>query len=144
MKAKYFYLFLLLTSMGSLFAQSRTESLVMELSKEKFKYLNKANLDKLKPMLDDRLIFVHSNGLTENKAEMIGNLEKEKWSVEKVTTRDVTVRVFKNDVAILNGKGKFTVNSGGSKQDMDLAYTEVWVHYKKAWLLASRHANRLN
>jgi hypothetical protein len=141
------FVFIFILSIFSIYnglAQSRTENLILQLSQEKFKYFNKVDAQKLKALLDDRLIFVHSNGMTETKEEMIKNLENDKWSVDKVMVKEANVRVFKNDVAILIGKGKFTVNTSSGKNDMELYYTEVWVHYKKSWLLSSRHANRIN
>ena len=123
---------------------SRTEVLIKKLSKEKFEYMNAASIEKLKPMLDERLIYVHSNGMTESKEEMIANLIAEKWSVENVKLiGSPTVRVVKNDVAVLIGKGNYSVQTEGKKLEVDLYYTEVWVHYKKGWLLFSRHASKL-
>jgi ABC-type transporter MlaC component len=133
-----------LTSVVAFSQGSRTEDLIRKLSKEKFSYMNAQNLEKLATFLDDRLVFVHSNGLTENKEELLKNLEKGKWDIVDVKTNGVpSVRVFKNDMAIVVGKGSFDIHAEGKSMTIELIYTEVWTHYKKGWKLVSRHANRL-
>jgi hypothetical protein len=132
-------------SFNTIYGQnSRTEDLIKKLSKDKFEFMNAEKVDKLIPMLDDRLVFIHSNGMTESKTEMISNLKNNKWSIEKVKLiGNPTVRVIKNDVAVLIGKGNYLVNTADKKVDINLYYTEVWVHYKRGWLLFSRHATRI-
>ncbi len=123
---------------------SRTETIIMELSKEKNTYMNASSVDKLLPLLDDRMVFIHSNGMTESKDEMAKNLKDGKWNIEKVSLKgQPSVRIFKNDTAILIGKGTFYVNSEGKKIEVDLYFTEVYTHYKKGWKLISRHANKI-
>lgn len=122
---------------------SRTESLVLRLSAEKFNYMNPGKLSQLKPLLDDRMIFIHSNGMTETKEQMIQNLTDGKWKINSVDVKEASVRVYKNNTAILVGKGTFHVASSGKDLDMELYYTEVWTHIKKGWVLAGRHALKL-
>lgn len=130
---------------SNLFAQddSRTEALVIKLSAEKFKYMNPGKLNELKAILDDRVVFIHSNGMTETKNEMIQNLKDGKWKLNGVDVKEVSARIYKNNTAIVVGKGTFHVVSAGKELDMDLYYTEIWTHVKKGWLLASRHALKI-
>jgi Domain of unknown function (DUF4440) len=129
----------------SLVAQknSRSEDLIKKLSHEKNTFMNAVMTEKLLSYLDDRMVFIHSNGMTESKDEMIQNLKAGKWNIEKVEWKNSSVRIFKNNVAILIGKGTFHVNSDGQHKDLDLYFTEVWTHYKKGWQLSSRHANKI-
>jgi hypothetical protein len=46
---------------------NRTEELIKKISVEKNTYMNAASTDKLAALLDDRMVFVHSNGMTETK-----------------------------------------------------------------------------
>lgn len=124
-------------------SDSRTESLLLRLSAEKFNYMNPEKLDQLKPLLDDRMIFIHSNGMTETKTQMIQDLTEGKWKIHTVDVKEASVRVYKNNTAILVGKGTFHVATAGNDLDLELYYTEVWTHLKKGWVLASRHALRL-
>ncbi|MBP9135176.1 MAG: nuclear transport factor 2 family protein [Saprospiraceae bacterium] len=104
--------------------------------------MNPTTLDKLKTYLDDRMVFIHSNGMTETKTEMIQHLKQGKWALRSIDSREVSVRVYKNNFAILIGKGMFHAMSEGKDMDVDLYYTEVWTHVKDGWLLASRHASK--
>ena len=101
MKSKNYYLtamkstflFLLLLVSGSILAQSKTEAVIIKLSAEKYASMNPSSLDKLKTLLDDRMIFIHSNGMTETKADMIQHIKEGKWMLRKVDSREVNVRV---------------------------------------------------
>ncbi len=140
MKSTIFFLLLLISS--TLTGQSKTEAVIKKLSAEKYTLMNPTTLDKLKTYLDDRMVFIHSNGMTETKTEMIQHLKQGKWALRSVDSREVSVRVYKNNFAILIGKGMFHAMSEGKDMDVDLYYTEVWTHVKDGWLLASRHASK--
>ena len=120
-----------------------TEKLLLGLSAEKFNYMNPGKLDKLKPMLDENLVFIHSNGLTETKEQMLQNLTDGKWNLRGVEVKEASVRLFKNNTAIIIGKALFHATAAGKDVDLDLYYTEIWMLVNKAWLLTSRHALKL-
>ena len=136
---------LVLQPSNRLWAQADTgiESLVLGLSAEKFNYMNPGKLDKLKPMLHENLVFIHSNGLTETKEQMAQNLTDGKWNLRGVDVKEVSVRVFKKKTAIVIGKALFHATAAGKDVDLDLYYTEIWMLVKKRWLLTSRHALKI-
>ncbi|HNR08589.1 MAG TPA: nuclear transport factor 2 family protein [Saprospiraceae bacterium] len=138
-------LLLLLAGVAPLHAQalSEQENSVLRLSAEKFNYLNPENLDRLEPFLHDRLVFIHSNAMTETKEQMFRNLRDGKWKLRKVDVREASVRIFRKKTAVVVGKGTFYASNAGHDIDIDLYYTETWVLDKKKWRLASRHASRL-
>ena len=142
---KNIFSIILLLSNFSIFAQtnSRTEQLVLKLSAEKNTYMNPKSLDKLKAMLDDRVIFVHSNGRTETKDEMVKNIMDGVWILRNVVIHDANVRVFKNNFAVLIGKGTFNATNAGTDTSTEIYYSEVWSHGAKGWLLASRHSQKI-
>jgi hypothetical protein len=75
---------------------------------------------------------------------MIKNLKAGNWEIKKVKLKgEPKVRIFKNDIAILIGKGTFDVQTEGRDIEIDLYFTEVYSHYKKGWRLVSRHASKL-
>jgi hypothetical protein len=141
---KYLLLGFVLCCASILAAQSRTEEKVIALSKEMKTYFNPKEADKLTAFLDDRLVFIHSNGMTESKKEMIENLKTEKWALTGIDHKDISVRVYKNNTAVLVGKGLFHAVSAGKSVDLELYYTEIWSHVKKGWVLISRHANKIS
>lgn len=126
----------------SLSAQTKEEQEVINASKKKFRLMIEMKLDSLEGVLDDRLMFTHSNGWTESKKEILEDIKSGKLRYQSIESRDIVVRIYPK-TAILTGKGKFTVVLEGKELLFDLAYTEVYVMKNKKWLLASRHSNRL-
>lgn len=123
--------------------ESATEQFVLRLHEKKFQWMVKKQLDSLKNSLDERLVYVHSNGWVQNKKEVIDDLKSGKLIMNSVTVTEAKARVYKGAV-IVNGKGKFDVMIDGKPVVIDLLYTEVYVKRKDGWLLVTRHANRLN
>lgn len=144
MKTLIFLIFLL-AGLPQLQSQSisEQENTVLRMSAEKFNYFNPENIGKLGPFLHDRLVFIHSNGMTETKEQMFRNLRDGKWKLYKVDVREASVRIFRKKTAIVVGKGTFHASNAGHDIDIDLYYTETWLLDKKQWRLASRHASRL-
>jgi len=122
-------------------AQS-SEQAVLDLSKNKFGWMIRMKYDSLESVLDDRLMFIHSNGWAENKQELIQDIKSGKLRYVNIDISESTARLYAN-TAIVTGKGKFTVLLDGNNLDINLYYTEVYILKNGKWVLASRHANRL-
>jgi hypothetical protein len=123
--------------------ESATELFVLRLHEKKFQWMVKKQLDSLSNILDDRVVYVHSNGWQQNKKEVTEDLKNGKLIMNSVTVTEAKARVYKGAV-IINGKGKFDVVVDGKAVVLDLLYTEVYVRKKEGWLLVTRHANRFN
>src|SRR5688572_23082930 len=117
-------------------AQS-AEQAVLNLSKNKFGWMIRMKYDSLQSALDDRLMFVHSNGWTENKQELIQDIKSGKLHYTNIQVLEATARIYPS-TAIVTGKGRFQVMLDGNNLDLNLSYTEVYVQKDGKWLLASR------
>jgi hypothetical protein len=115
---------------------------VLELSNKKFTWLIEQNFDSLEVLLDDRVKYIHSNGLVETKEDVIANMQSGKLQLNKVILHDAEVRHYDN-LAIIIGKGNFVGIIDGVNFNVELLYTEVYTSNKGSWKLVSRHANRL-
>ncbi len=135
-------LFVLLITSTVSFAQGTLEQELLHLSERKFVWMINKQLDSLEVMLDDKVMYTHSNGWTESKPEVLGNLKSGRLVYKNVQVQEVSVRLYKS-TAIVTGTGKFSGINNGNAFDLSLRYTEVYVLKKKKWLLASRHANRM-
>lgn len=122
-------------------AQS-AEQTVLNLSKKKFEWMIRMEFDSLRAVLDDRLMFVHSNGWSENKREFVEDIKSGKLRYTNIQISEAVARVYPG-TAIITGKGKFNVLLDGSSLEFNLFYTEVYILRDRKWLLASRHSNRL-
>ena len=138
---KYIFIAGLLLVVVNLHAQS-TEQTVLNLSKKKFGWMIRMQFDSLESVLDDRLMFVHSNGWKETKHEFIQDIKSGKLRYTNIQVSESTVRVY-TETAIVTGIGKFNVELDGKPLEITLSYTEVYVQKNSQWLLASRHANRM-
>jgi hypothetical protein len=123
--------------------ESVTEQFVLRLHEKKFQWMINKQADSLKMILDERIVYVHSNGWQQNKKEILDDLSSGKLIMNNVTVTEAKARVYKGAV-IVNGKGKFEVVVDGKAMAIDLLYTEVYAKKKNGWVLVTRHANRIN
>ncbi|MCK6616709.1 MAG: nuclear transport factor 2 family protein [Cyclobacteriaceae bacterium] len=115
---------------------------VLWLFHKKFEWLKNHQFDSLRWMLDDNLMYIHSNGWVETKADVIDDLKTGKLVYRKVDIMEASVRLYEN-TAIVTGKGAFAGVNSGAEFSLNLLFTEVYIKKGGRWLLASRHANRL-
>jgi hypothetical protein len=131
------------SSFGTCFAQAEKESqLLIDLHKKKFSWLVDKNYDSLQVLLDEKLLYIHSNGLTETKADVFSNLKSEVISYTRSDVTEAQVRFFGNS-AVITGKGAFAGKARGTPFELNLVYTEVYSKVNNKWRLVSRHACRV-
>lgn len=123
-------------------AQSASEKAVLELSKKKFQWMIAMNFDSLEKVLDERLLFIHSNGWPETKQEFIDDIKSGKLRYSAIEVIEASARVYEKS-AVITGRGKFTVTLEGKDMTLELKYSEFYISKNGKWLLASRHANRM-
>jgi hypothetical protein len=142
MKIQGMWLILFLTCSYS-YSQSRSEEeIVMGLSADKFRWIVNKQLDSLESMLHERVTYIHSNGWSQNKKEIIDDLRTGKTSMKSIEIQSSTARLF-NQTAIVNGQGKFVGDMNGTPFTVDLIYTEGYIKEKEKWLLVSRLATKV-
>lgn len=134
-------LFLLTSCLAQAQVNDKAQELIA-LHKKKFNWLIARNYDSLNNLLDEKVLYVHSNGLTETKSDVIANLKNRVISYDQANVEEARARLF-GDTGIVTGRGTFKGNGSGTAFDLTLVYTEVYVRTKKQWKLVSRHACRL-
>jgi hypothetical protein len=147
MRQTVIFAFLTICTGNYLFAQkvkeeAATAQYILRLHEKKFQWMIKKQLDSLKTILDERVVYIHSNGWVQDKKAVIEDLKSGKLVMNSVVINESGARIYKG-VVIVNGKGKFNVVVDGNAVEIQLLYTEVYVKRKEGWLLVSRHANRL-
>lgn len=115
---------------------------VSSLSRKKFSWLINKQADSLSWLLDEKVMYIHSNGWIQSKREILEDMHSGKLVYIHVDVKEDQVRLYGN-TALVTGRGKFAGINGGKEFELDLVYTEVYIRKKKEWLLVSRHANRL-
>lgn len=90
-------------------------------------------------LLNDDLMYTHSAGKVETKADVIKSIGGGKSIVEKLEFSNTTVRIH-GTTALVNGR----VDLWHSATDLvPMNILHVWVKQKDGWRLASRQATRL-
>jgi hypothetical protein len=140
-KSFIIFAFVHLTILG-LAQSSAIEQSIITFSKKKFDWMVSKNVDSLKNVLDDRLKYVHSNGWTQSKQEVLDDLTNGKLDYQKIEISEVSARIYDN-TAIVVGKGKFSGQVSKNPFALDLLYTEIYIYKDRKWLLASRHSSKL-
>ena len=139
-------LFILLISLSLAATAQNTntkkEKYILQLHADKFNWLTIKQYDSLNLFLDEQLVYIHSNGWIESKADIIADLKSGKLNYLGVKVTESKARIFK-ETAIVTGKGIFNVVMEGKPIELTLMYTEVYQEKKKGWKLISRHANKL-
>jgi hypothetical protein len=142
-RGQFFLLVLLLIShLGAAQPISREEQYVLDLSKRKFDWLISRQYDSLNKLMDERILYIHSNGWTQTKRDVIDDLQSGKLNYQKVSLKETKVRLY-GTAAIVTGLGTFEGAAEGKTFAMDLRYTEVYIKNGSHWKLASRHSNRM-
>jgi len=136
-------IFLLLCQSVSAVAQPGNESsYLIDLHKKKFTWLIGRNYDSLHMLMDEKVLYIHSNAMIETKGEVIDNLKNDVISYTKSDVLESSARIFGN-TAVVTGKGIFAGKVRGTAFELNLLYTEVYSKIGSRWKLVSRHACRL-
>ena len=115
---------------------------VLQLSARKFDWMVNKNLDSLAQVLHPNVQYIHSNGLTESRSDILENLSSGKLQLISVTIKNADVRIV-NQLAIVTGTGTFVGKINEKDFEVELLYSEVLVFVEGQWLLLQRHANRV-
>jgi hypothetical protein len=95
---------------------------------------DKASLEKL---AEDELLYSHSSGRVENKADFIAALVGPKSGFSAISLADQTVKVVE-DIALVHHK--FTGTRKGDGNQTNLAVLTVWRERGGQWRLLARQA----
>ncbi len=115
---------------------------VLQRSASKFEWMVNKNLDSLAAVLHPNIQYIHSNGLTESRSDVLENLRSGKLVLHSVKIKSADVRIV-NQVAIVTGTGTFVGKINQNDFEVELLYSEVWVFVDGKWLRLQRHANRV-
>ena len=148
MKAKIIGLFLLIMSVQSSFAQQPpTETIktatnntpeqqeVINISKQKWKWMADKNVDSLTKLFDDKSMFVHMGG-SWGKTQELSTIKSGGIWYKKAEVYAVTVNVFGNTAILLNDIDLVAV-VGGNEVVHSFMVTEVYVKEKGKWKMGS-------
>ncbi len=133
----------LLVVLGSpVYAQSRQEEQVLDISRRKFGWLIRGRADSLSNVLDAKVEYIHSNGWVQTREDVLNDMKSGKLIYQQVTIKSAAARAYGSTV-VVTGLGTFEGINAGTAFKLDLRYTEVYVISDNQWKLVSRHSNRM-
>ena len=92
----------------------------------------------LEPLLHPDLLYSHSDGRTETKADILKALP----NLGSIKFGDSSVRVYGN-TALVKGSMEIVNNATTPPTALNLSVLQVWLKGHKGWQLVARHSNRL-
>lgn len=105
----------------------------------KFRWMAEKNTDSLSVLLDDDVQYIHSNGWTETKSEVLNNITSGYLTYHSVDIRKATIRQYEK-CFIVTGEGLFRVSLKDKPIDIELLYTEIYTVSGHEIKLVHRHA----
>ena len=120
---------------------TNVEQEVLNLSKEKWRWMSERNVDALAALFHDQAVFVHM-GATMSKNEELEVIRSGGIYYKNVDIQEASVR-FIGTTAILLNRIRLVAVVGGNEVANPFVVTEVYVQHSGAWRLASLSFTRL-
>ena len=121
---------------------ANVEQEVINLSKEKWRWMSERNVDSLKALFHEKAVFVHMGG-TMSKHQELDVIRSGGIRYKDVEIQEVSVRLIGTTTAILLNKIRLVAVVGGNEVTNPFMVTEVYVQQNDTWTLASLSFTRL-
>ena len=152
MKATLLGLCLLIVSAQGAFAQqkqgetpatnrAKAEQEIVDLSKDKWRWMSERKVDSLAALFHDEAVFVHMGG-TMSRSQELDVIKGGMIQYKSAEIQEVSVR-FIGETAILLNKIRLVAVVGGNEVTNPFVVTEVYVRQGGSWKLGSLSFTRL-
>jgi hypothetical protein len=115
---------------------------VINLSKEKWRWMSERKVDSLTALFHERAVFVHMGG-TMSKDEELDVTRSGGIHYKNVDIQEASVRFIGPTTAILLNRIRLVAVVGGNEVTNPFVVTEVYVQQSGTWTLASLSFTRL-
>ena len=118
------------------------EQEVINLSREKWRWMSERKVDSLDALFHEKAVFVHMGG-TMSKDEELDVIRSGRIHYKNVDIEETSVRFIGTTTAILLNKIRLVAIVGGNEATNPFVVTEVYVQQSGTWTLASLSFTRL-
>lgn len=139
---KKIFTLLTLFIVANVFGQSKAESEILSLSKEKFRWQVEAKVDSLANLFDNNVAIIQASGAIKSKKEYLDDVKNGTPVFNSIEIKEASARIF-SKTAIVIGKGLFTITKDATEVTYNVMYSEVYVLQNKKWKLVSRHSSHI-
>ena len=120
----------------------KLEQEVINLSKEKWRWMSERKVDSLAALFHEKAVFVHMGG-TMSRDQELDVIRSGEIHYKDVDIQEVSVRFIGTTTAILLNKIRLVAIVGGNEVTNPFVVTEVYVQENNTWTLASLSFTRL-
>jgi ketosteroid isomerase-like protein len=124
------------------YAQSGSTEKILASELRRFDAMVRKDTTALQQLIDDDLIYVHSNSLKEDKKQHISAITTGKIVYEQMTREDATVHRY-GKIAVVNGKVRVKGFLEKTGFDIKLAYLAIYKSEKRHWRLVNWQSTRV-
>lgn len=104
--------------------------------------VEKSDYAAMQKIYADDMVYAHSTGLAETKAEYLKKLKAGSQKYSAIQIDSLKVKVLK-ELAIVNAKGRFKGATNGVPFDNPLTWTHVYVKRGGQWVMVAHQSARL-
>lgn len=112
---------------------------ISESENKRYEALIAADHELLNDLYHDDLIYIHSNGVKENKHEFINNVVSKKYRYLKMKREDEDIRII-GSFGIITGIGFFETMLSGKILEVRVHFHSIWVRNLDGWKFYSWQA----
>ncbi len=137
--------FLMAAAAMAMAADSPAEKAVLKAAQDLAQAQMKKDRAALEKLLGDEIVYSHSSGMVETKADHIKATMRPvaESNYEKIEYTDPRIMVYGN-TAVMTCKALYSVNNAGKKADNHLTMLQTWVKRGSNWQLVARWTTRVN
>lgn len=128
---------------GHLSAQYRVDRKVLSLEQHRFEYMTAGDTAQLRKLLSKDLKYIHSNALTETKAQHLAAIASGRLQYENMVREGASVRRY-GKIAITNGTVRVKGKIEQQTFEVLLLYTAVYRRQKGRWQLLNWQSTKIN
>ena len=115
---------------------------VLATQAERFRAIVDADMVALDAILAPDLVYTHSHGGVDSKAEFMQTLATGNVDYLELAPRQPQVRVY-DATAVVNGDVDLRVAAGGQQHSLSMRFTEVYIYTEDRWQLVAWQSTQI-
>jgi ketosteroid isomerase-like protein len=109
---------------------------IKKLEDHRFQAMINGDVDTLDKLLGDDLIYTHSTGQSDSRAEYLAQFKKGVFKYLKIERPIENIQVY-GDTVVVTGQTKMDALVEGKPRVLNGRYTDVWIRSAKGWQMVA-------
>ena len=109
---------------------------IKKLEDRRFQAMIDGDFGTLDKLLGDDLIYTHSTGQSDTRAEYIALCKKGVFKYLKIERPVENIQVY-DDTVVVTGRARMEVTVDGNPKVLNSSYTNVWIKGVKGWQMVA-------